>query len=513
MHTFAGSPEDNTSHVWDAATGKRLLTLRGAADEQIAAQEVAFSPDGKQIFAACSDRTIRIWDSTTGKALAVYRGHEGSVWTLAFSRDGALLATGSEDRTVRIWDAQACRNTAPQRGLWQANQVVFSPDGKSLVTWESFGQTAHLWDLATRQERATFRVRSNAWTNVPPVFSPDGRLLAFVFYHGKINRIDTNRAILFDAHSGQELRHFDIQGPHQPSGLAFRFDGARLVVTASGIGQVWDPETGKRIVTLANDQDRPINDAIFSPDGRRILTRPSGRGISMATTNKPNASVWDAETGKLLLDLKHNDRVNAAACSVIAFSADGRRILTASASARFGASLWDSATGVEVLGLRGHQAAINYAAFSPDQSRIATASDDRTVRIWDAQTGKELLLLRGHTKGVRSVQFSPDGHLLLTQSDDHTARLWDVATGKEYATVKASGLKDQFKFSPDGRWVLAPDYRGGESVVQLWPVDALEAARQRLPRALTAEERTQYELEEGPAAAPSPQGKQPDSLH
>jgi WD40 repeat protein len=50
--------------------------------------------------------------------------------------------------------------------------------------------------------------------------------------------------------------------------------------------------------------------------------------------------------------------------------------------------------------LNGHEGAVSSAAFSPDGSRIVTASYDKTARLWDVANGKELMVLRGHGDGV-----------------------------------------------------------------------------------------------------------------
>ena len=60
--------------------------------------------------------------------------------------------------------------------------------------------------------------------------------------------------------------------------------------------------------------------------------------------------------------------------------------------------------------------AVQSAAFSPDGSRIVTASWDKTARIWDAATGKEIAVLRGHEGAVCSAAFSPDGSRIVTAS-------------------------------------------------------------------------------------------------
>ena len=65
------------------------------------------------------------------------------------------------------------------------------------------------------------------------------------------------------------------------------------------------------------------------------------------------------------------------------------------------------------------------AAFSPDGSRIVTASD-KTARIWNAATAKEIAVLRGHDNAPWSAAFSPNGSRIVTASHDTTARIWDV---------------------------------------------------------------------------------------
>ena len=77
--------------------------------------------------------------------------------------------------------------------------------------------------------------------------------------------------------------------------------------------------------------------------------------------------------------------------------------------------------------LRGHTKYVTSVSWSPDGSRIATASRDGTARVWDAASGAEALTLKGHTGDVSSVSWSPDGRRIATASSDKTARVWDCA--------------------------------------------------------------------------------------
>ena len=112
----------------------------------------------------------------------------------------------------------------------------------------------------------------------------------------------------------------------------------------------------------------------------------------------------------------HSDSVVSAA-----FSPDGTRIVTASWDKT--ARIWDVAAGKEIAVLRGSEDALVSAAFSPDGSHIVTASTDGTERIWDAGTAKETALLGGYEASVNSVAFSPEGSSILTASSDTTARI------------------------------------------------------------------------------------------
>ena len=62
--------------------------------------------------------------------------------------------------------------------------------------------------------------------------------------------------------------------------------------------------------------------------------------------------------------------------------------------------------------LEGHASPVYSVAFSPDGSRLASGSDDQTVRVWNIATGQVEQTLEGHSATVWSVAFSPDGSRL-----------------------------------------------------------------------------------------------------
>ncbi len=114
-----------------------------------------------------------------------------------------------------------------------------------------------------------------------------------------------------------------------------------------------------------------------------------------------------------------------------AYSPDGTRIATASQDGT--AKVWDAVTGKELmtLGEVNESNAVNQLAYSPDGTRIVTVHDDHTAKVWDLATGRVILTLAGHDNFVISVAYSPDGAHIATTSGDNTLKMWDAATGKE----------------------------------------------------------------------------------
>src|SRR5262249_47179232 len=82
--------------------------------------------------------------------------------------------------------------------------------------------------------------------------------------------------------------------------------------------------------------------------------------------------------------------------------------------------------GKQMFALRGHSAPVQYGAFSPDGSRVVTASRDATVRLWDLRTQRMISVLRGHTADVAMAEFADAGKSVISVSEDGTARYWDV---------------------------------------------------------------------------------------
>jgi len=173
----------------------------------------------------------------------------------------------------------------------------------------------------------------------------------------------------------------------------------------------------------------------------------------------------------------HGDIVYSAA-----YSPDGTRVVTASDDKT--ARIWDASTGASLAVLSGHSDRVYSAAYSPDGTRIVTASWDKTARIWDARTHAQLAVLSGHGGNVYSAAYSPDGTRIVTASWDKTARIWDARSGKPLSVL--SGHTDivySAAYSPDGRRVVTASQ---DKTARIWdaglgePLAVLSGHRDRV---------------------------------
>ncbi len=115
------------------------------------------------------------------------------------------------------------------------------------------------------------------------------------------------------------------------------------------------------------------------------------------------------------------------AISSAVFSPDGTRVLTASWD--FTARLWDAHTGQPIGERMHHDANVAAAVFSPDGNRVLTASYDQTARLWDAHTGKPIGMPMKNGDGLTGAAFSPDGTRIVAIANDDV-HLWDASTGQ-----------------------------------------------------------------------------------
>jgi WD40 repeat protein len=395
---------------------------------------VSFSPGSDAVLVADDDSPPRLVDIESGDTRCVL-GEEDVP-----AADAVIV--GQHAVTVRsgrgyVWDTGSCDPLHTLESVGKtAVSLWASPDGRAVAFLS--GKEALVVDVPSGRERFVLR-HTDELTAL--AFSDDGRRIVT----GGRDRI----ARVWDGEDGSQL-HGLTGNQGEVLDVAIDAKGSQVAsASTDGTARVWGTGVAGSPRGYLHGHENFVGAVDLSGDGESVVTGSLDR----------SARTWRPTGQMLALLAGHEDTVTDAV-----LTPDGFTVVTASDDGTV--RVWDAGTRPDLVATEApapEPAATT--ATSPDGSTTASVSGTLVVlEHADGSTSD----LAGHRLRVTSVSFSPDGTRLLSASRDHDVILWDVATGRQLRVLRGHfGTVSDARFSADGRWIAS----AGPRSVGLWQAD------------------------------------------
>ena len=436
-------------------------------------------------------------------AIGVVRPGISSLVAIDLPPGGGSLAVGDFNGAVALLDPETRRRLAlhrPTAGTL-GGPLASAPDGSRVAAagYDSEGAFIELFD--PRTQRHVAQLPLNIYFSQPEtlVFTPDSRQLLVQADDPESG----NDLWRLDARTGRLLGGTNMSGNEPGSGIAMPGD-SRLLGFA-----------GSRLVTYSlRDGSTAVRDAATLRAERRLPfpaeVAKLNAALGVVAFGGPDGSVrlLDLRTGRMRTAAGRHD----SAVTALAFSSDGRTLVTAGRDEQL--IVWDTAqaTTTEVLQARG-AGVIESLAVAADGRTAFSAGRDGTVVTWDLQGDRRLerpLLVDGRSLGgqrlvpsahgaqfavvdrqgsidvfdSRTLRFtgripltgphrpqaaaiSPDGRTLAVTDLEGRVRFWDLRTRRALTEPQYAHAGDvpAVAFSGDGRWLVTG---GTNDVLRVW---------------------------------------------
>ncbi len=400
-------------------------------------RDMAFSPDGAILAVVRDDGSTQLFDVVNHKPVGFVEPDEqpaahielpgdpqsasldnNAAVSVAFNSSGSLLATGTGNGMTHVWAVPGGRELLRIFHGAPVSQLAFHPRANQLVTASDDGHV-RIFDVARAVLVADFKCPGKI---VSASFSPGGDLLAALSSEGIVS--------LFDPVHRKLLR--TLVGGEAAFNMAFSASGKRLAIASGDFAFVWDVTTGRQLLKATHAASSEtltpmqwIYSATITSDGKFLAY--AARGDSLA-------HVWNVETGRQILELKHDSAVAA-----VSFSADGTKLGTGSYDGT--ARVWELPSGRE-LARASLVGGAEVVAFSPDSSRFAAGGVGVSVFVSETRRADRPASF-DLPADAPSVAFSPDGQrLAIATTSAHWLALVRIADihGKILRDIELQGL-------------------------------------------------------------------------
>ncbi|PKK52611.1 hypothetical protein CI102_3244 [Trichoderma harzianum] len=342
---------------------------------------------------------------------------------------------------MKIWDARTLSCVAMYEDAW-AMSTMASSDGAEIL-YISRHEGLRIMNASTGNCIAEYSGHTDKITDA--MFSADGQLVASGSNDGTLRIWDTVSGETISIHDydpSDQLRGFS------PDGLTF------LTIANHRFIRLLNAKVSSDMLTIDDHKDF-VKAAVFSPNSQKLASVDYSGTIRFLDRLSGNCLVAEG--------------ANATVDKCLLFFSDGVRLI----SGMIGdvekghiIGIWNTSNATCDSLLEGHRAAVRDIVLSEDESKIASASYDKSIRVWNVHTATCIAIYDGHAESVVSLIYSADETLLISADFNGTFKVWDTSIetqSPEIESHKSAIL--EVMFSPDKKKIVTTS---GDRTVRLW---------------------------------------------
>ncbi|XP_043569558.1 apoptotic protease-activating factor 1 isoform X2 [Chiloscyllium plagiosum] len=460
---LASCSNDGTVKLWDTSSANQWKSFDvreqfqkpDAADYDDEEVEMllkccTWSSDGTQIMAAAKN-VIFVFDVLTGDIITeLITSSSYTIQSCDVSLTSPLLAVALSHNSVELWNLDLRKRVADCSGhLSWVHCVQFSSDGSTLLS-SSDDQTVRLWN--TNKVHSASAV--SLFRDMDAVFHEDE---VFVLVSDKKKCLQ-----LINGKTGDVMCQSEVQNSHIHCCCLNHQVNLAAVGCGDGILKVLELPSGKLHKTLTGHM-ACVQQCQFTSEGMMLIS----------CSDDCTIRVWNWRTEDCKVLTGHTEQVKNFKLlkepQLLSWSFDGT------------VKVWDYNSGKLLKNYSCHMgAAVLSCDASPNGSRIASASADKSAKILSLNSTIPLHSLTGHNACVRSCKFTWDNDCLATGDDNGEIRIWRVHDGSllhicseesEIKDSKHGGWVTDLHFSPDSKTLVSTggyikwwDMKTGESL-------------------------------------------------
>jgi len=460
----AGKPVASAAKAVSAPASADLIKKISTVGK-VAVLSGVMSADGKQVVTICTAGLVRVWDAATAKQIIELRGSVAATkktaeldWTIAAQKletafqKSEIARIDTQDKALDVRRGKAKEAIVTMKKVLPEKEKAVPPTTEAKTTAqkavdELTAKFAATKDAAVEKELKTAQDKlitakmtevsalaavSAAESNVKDAEDDLKRISDSKAKNAKA--VSAANAATAAAKTAQDKATADLAAlwlaltktTTKPVAVSISTDAQRVAsMFDDGTLRVWAAATGTPIEE-SGATTAASTTITSSPDGTFVATK----AIMQTVGTSPR---WTMER-KIGQKGLFADRVNA-----VRFSPDGKTLATGGGElSRSGDIIFfDAASGkVAQTWKEKHSDTVLCLDFSPDGKKLASGAADKIVRVTDVATGKQLNLLEGHTHHVTSVAFRSDGRVLATAGAEGTVVTWDMLIGERKRKIE-----------------------------------------------------------------------------